>query len=117
MDNEKIVAILRMCAGGKCDSELCPWFQEMDCEGELMRDAANRIEALNAAQPGWISVKERLPPKEVNILTVDGHRRVRILAFWSKIGKRWKWIENSRFSARNDITHWMPLPEPPEVNT
>lgn len=36
----------------------------------------------------WISVKDRLPPEEINVV-------VRIV--------------------NNEITHWMPLPEPPKI--
>lgn len=124
MDNEKIVASLRMCAGGKCNSELCPWFQEMDCEGELMRDAANRIEALNAAQPGWISVKERLPEAKVAVLGYGLRHRAypdtdpfpaTHVVYTRGEDEGWFTFWNQEYVA---VTHWMPLPEPPkEVET
>ena len=61
---------------------------------------------------GWISVKERLPEKDTSVLFSDkesvflgfllsdmGHD-----PFWSS----YDYLEN------HNITHWMPLPEPPK---
>jgi len=66
------------------------------------------------ATPKWISVKSKLPPRELKVLAVNGHGYIKILAFWKKEKERWTWIEDSRFTHRNDITHWMPLPKAPE---
>lgn len=76
----------------------------------------NRIllEEAGKLMPEWISVKDKLPPRELKVLAVDGHGCIRMLALWKKGGERWTWIENSRFTHRNDITHWMPLPSKPE---
>lgn len=69
------------------------------------------------AMPRWISVEERLPEDQKNILTVNGHREIRVMALWHKHGDSWTWILNERFRHFNDITHWMPLPEPPKEDT
>ena len=84
------------------------------CTEDLLGDAFALIRHLKAKVPKWISVKDELPPRELNILAVNGHGRIKIMALWKKEDKRWTWIEDSRFTHRNDITHWMPLPEPPK---
>jgi hypothetical protein len=70
----------------------------------------------------WISVKDRLPDNDTSVLAVwyDGEKiRVSELFFFddSDPGEtprpRWAWeLQRVPYS---DVTHWMPLPEPPEV--
>lgn len=62
----------------------------------------------------WISVKNRLPKDQRNVLTINGHGEINIMCLWSKRGELWTWIYHERFVHYNDITHWMPLPEPPK---
>ena len=66
--------------------------------------------------PKWISVKDRLPPYiGKKILVVNGHGNIKMLAFWKKVGSNWTWLDcDGHFNHTNDITHWMPLPEPPK---
>ena len=77
---------------------------------------------------GWISVKDRLPEEETNPLTMDFKevlcfcdfggipRRTDVRTY--KFGKR-SWMEEGHFWHGGTpmdavVTHWMPLPEPPE---
>lgn len=58
-------------------------------------------------QPRWISVEERLPEE-------DGF----YLVYGPFIYRDTKWYDRKNFSQyfwKHDVTHWMPLPEPPEV--
>lgn len=54
-----------------------------------------------AAAPQWISVKDRLPEDNTNVLVTDG-----LNVFRSKV---WE-----KFFDMGPVTHWMPLPEQPE---
>lgn len=73
----------------------------------------------------WISVKDRLPElpfdgwnsRVVICCEKDGHvspMYYERVAVRGKSITRWRYIWN-RIYDRGAITHWMPLPEPPEV--
>ena len=55
----------------------------------------------------WISVDDRLPKNSDNVLVCHNNGLVTTNAW---LGSNW-WFNNER----NQITHWMPLPELPEV--
>ena len=83
---------------------------EEKCVLELL-DAADTIEALEAAQPKWISVDERLPDEPGEVLACV-YGRICIA-----------WYSNRCFETpsgmvfypcENAVTHWMPLPETPK---
>ena len=112
---EEIKSVLGGC-GANCKD--CPYvnYQE-DCAGMIECDALALIEHLEATQPKWISVKERLP-KYVEVALVYAYRysggiaepegRIYIAMF---IPSNRSWMELPDGFA---VTHWMPLPEPPE---
>lgn len=68
-----------------------------------IKEDANRHE--------WISVKERLPEVWEHVLAVVGLRGIVEAAVYD--GVKWKVAWNH--DELTDVTHWMPLPEPPEV--
>ena len=59
----------------------------------------------------WISVKDRLPKidEEVLVCFTDGFNQIKFGVAWTISIDGW-----SGYFGGN-ITHWMPLPEPPEV--
>ena len=59
-------------------------------------------------QPRWISVDERLPEDGVDVLT----RRAVGMSVEAHCG--WGWTEDG-YHTKWRVTHWMPLPEAPEV--
>lgn len=70
----------------------------------------------------WISVKDRLPDVFDEVLVYDTFSNTSISIAWRETTPRkngivdWYW--NSQMSYPEDlthVTHWMPLPEPPEV--
>ena len=74
---------------------------------------------------GWISVKDRLPEADGPYIVMtlrsweDAPFRVMIMELTTERGRsgkirRWKW--GHRVSMWR-VTHWMELPEPPEVST
>ncbi|HAP2511809.1 TPA: DUF551 domain-containing protein [Escherichia coli] len=79
------------------------------------------ITPLYTAQPapvapdGWISCSERMPKGYADVLVTDGeHVEVK---WWDESGYWNSWTELNSDILAHEITHWMPLPEPPqEVN-
>lgn len=66
----------------------------------------------------WISVKDRLPSKYSYYLTENRNEKYvsrfagyRILRFYPKDKK---WSDGSFDLNFDEVTHWMPLPEPPK---
>ena len=133
-DLEKVIIGLEHCRGigdGHCYEDDCPYYQS-GCEPELKDEA---LELLKAHEPGWISVKDRLPAEThslfwpwrdsakwnnamwkeqsdkviVAILFKDGTRTVRTGETHDG-----KWHTDVSRTLEQVVTHWMPLPEPPK---
>ena len=92
--------------------------------GDDLAEAADRIEAqakeiekLRGQVPHWIPVEERLPEDRSDVLVVAyWHERWGVYMGWCA-PERAAWSVHIGIGDRSDIavTHWMPLPEPPEV--
>lgn len=82
------------------------------------------IETLRGQVPRWIPVTERLPengvPALINYIGNDGGKyHPDGTAAWTDHGCFW-WegsLEDCDTEVAVPITHWMPLPEPPEEET
>ena len=71
----------------------------------------------------WISVKDRLPELETGVLATDGEHIIAcelleidpdILVVGHNFGGyEWEW--SFGFEDFSKITHWMPLPDPPQA--
>ena len=87
-------------------------------------------------QPQWISVEERLPDEDGNyfcycpVLQIGGKdipryevygftldaKSVCDLKYMGHTGVAWYWYDSEYgYCKTYSVTHWMPLPEPPEV--
>lgn len=67
----------------------------------------------------WISVKDRLPDFFDEVIVYDncGYESLVSIA-WRRSGSNGGWIWDSRMSYPEElvnVTHWMPLPKPPEA--
>ena len=63
------------------------------------------------AEPKWISVKERLPVTFENVLVCTKHE----MLICHHDGDEWVVTYDGEYAGYDyDITHWMPLPEPPK---
>lgn len=80
------------------------------------RNLKERIAELEAAQTRWVMASERLPDKNDTVLVFSANESDSSPAIAVFYDCNWtEWIVNSRFLKSSDVTHWMPLPQPPEV--
>ena len=126
---EEIKRGLEYCTGyGEITHEYCskcPYIPDASCRDALEIDALALIQQLEervvdlnktskqleAAQPKWISVEERLPEPDKNVLTLKNRKCVRI-GYYSEDCE--EWVINDMVAYDEDITHWMPLPKAPK---
>ena len=83
------------------------WVMDNDSPASKMSKALGMAISALREQPRWVSVEERLPEE-------DGF----YLVYGPFIYRDTKWYDRRNFSQyfwKHDVTHWMPLPEPPEV--
>lgn len=65
--------------------------------------------------PEWISVEERLPEIGVPVLTLDKYGHMRDRKLYRFINGFVSFTPDGLVPGKH-ITHWMPMPEPPEVS-
>ncbi|EOA1677883.1 DUF551 domain-containing protein [Escherichia coli] len=75
-----------------------------------------RADLVNGNSPvtpdDWISCSERMPKGYADVLVTDGeHVEVK---WWDESGYWDSWTELNSDIFADEITHWMPLPEPPQ---
>ena len=134
---EEIKRWMETCVSGKetkCNG--CPYKPKNWCMERMNTDALALIQQLEAAQPKWISVEERLPGdlEEVLILVKETefygqYKEFSKSYFCQYIGcvddGEWftVWCHGHRYikdtakepyADKFEVTHWMPLPEPPK---
>ena len=97
----------------RCISEHLP-FKSNTPEGARVLDAlvaVHQVKPYKEVCCGWISVKGRPPKDHVAVFAYD--------SVCSNIYKAWmdsgEWFSEEYLPDFVNITHWMPLPKPPEV--
>jgi hypothetical protein len=85
--------------------------------GLTMIQAADAIEELS--KPKWIPVTERWPEERMAVIVYAPYMKNEFMAYWT--GSRWMvWAAGEyerEMPEYHQITHWMPLPEPPKEET
>lgn len=66
----------------------------------------------NRRASAWIAVEERLPEKPEPALVVTENATIRIAKYWEKY-RCWDEVPGSQL--RESVTHWQPIPNPPEI--
>ena len=80
---------------------------------QLERDALAYIQQLEAQQPRWISVGERLPEDDGYFLCYRNDGSPEVVCMYYGDGD-FLTPEPELNNISHVITHWMPLPLPPE---
>ena len=112
MTNNEIAQALRCCAEGECKD--CQLYGKIACVETLCKYALDLIERLTAENAAlrekkqWISVTEKTPEYDMPqlALNADGEALIANYAYG-------EWFDT--WGQAVDVTHWMPLPEAPEV--
>lgn len=96
----------------------CHELQDFYCDriAELEAELKNARELIGMtpepAFPAWIPVSERLPEEDVPYLTIVKGNDIPVVA---KYNDHDKGFTDCRVGWYVNVTHWMPLPELPEV--
>ncbi|HFI8503898.1 DUF551 domain-containing protein [Escherichia coli] len=107
----------RTCAFHTDAQKAVQWLQA--CDGNRVQEYV-KLERLQNALSGnspvtpddWISCSERMPKGYADVLVTDGeHVEVK---WWDESGYWDSWTELNSDIFADEITHWMPLPEPPQ---
>ena len=93
----------------KCAYRDHNFMKDDSCSYYVEQDIIAYIEHLEAQQPKWISVKERLPEEAGKYIVCTRKKAVYCTAFRFFHGKGYFATD-----LNTHITHWMPLPEPPK---
>jgi hypothetical protein len=68
----------------------------------------------------WIPVNDQLPENLQKVLACDMYGEVYKLHFNNNFGNQWKYVVSGDgiyvSLTIHNVTHWMPLPEPPKTN-
>ena len=118
MTKEQLVEVLRKNADENPCQFACEECNEADCltpvlrtTADLIEQQAARIAELEAKVPRWISVTEKIPPDQEEVLVLTRSKNsVR------NVDKGYWAIDHFIHRGRAGVTHWMPLPEPPETD-
>lgn len=94
---------------------LCMVYHEDGTEPDIY-DVVPLPEGHGRLTAEWISVKERLPEQNQRVLVCGVRGGVQICRYWENRdyggGLQFMFFTNKQKSIT--VTHWMPLPEPPE---
>ncbi|MHC1696435.1 MAG: DUF551 domain-containing protein [Eubacteriales bacterium] len=111
---EQIREILRRCPehkNGECSS--CPLYNFHQCRDVLAGAILKHVAQLEAElaelreAERWIPVEERLPEEVLPAIVVNKKGQVHEALYY---GGEWLY-----FGEVADVTHWRPLPQPPEA--
>lgn len=102
---------------GGLEKDLLAAADRLENQNSHIAALQQKIEKLRGQVPHWITVEERLPEDRGDVLVAAyWHERWGVYMGWCA-PERAAWSVHIGIGDRNDVavTHWMPLPEPPEV--
>lgn len=91
-------------------------------ETHFLGDVVGMLEKGDRKQSEWISVEDRLPESQVMVIGYTPCDGYMFVGFYQKVDSPylksyWNVITAMRSTRKmtKKVTHWMPLPEPPEM--
>lgn len=119
LTREQVISLLREDCKS-CGDHFCNKCQAIyQCgtmhASDLLEADAKRIAELEAQVPKWISVNDRLPePGITKLIVTVRHEHGNIVDMARYLGPQEGWDLVSWKLWDKNVTHWMPLPEPPK---
>ena len=111
--NEIIEIVKPFVSGCACEEESGSC-ELTDCRNCNAINLANRLQEADYRKQEWISVEERLPEHEENVLVAVDYEHIRATGVYisSLLERR----QGERWTHKGyTVTHWMPLPEAPKM--
>lgn len=98
-------------------------YERLECAScELVMPVGNILSAYDVAidaireqeERRWIPVTERLPEDGKYVLCFMRDEELTLFRIlkWGSVD--WRWDDDCEWHYETDVTHWMPLPEPPK---
>lgn len=121
---------LKYCSDVNTPCKICPFYiatgaeciiHMADCAYEYIQqlehnigELTGKVAQLEAAQPKWISVEDRLPDAGEKVMVCGVKNGIQVGAFHMKLrpenNRRWWWKKDTIL----EVTHWMPIPQMPK---
>ena len=123
---KKLKEGLKSCSSDECHGEYgdCPYKNNVFCMMTMTGEAMAYIEQLEEKVPKWIGVEERMPEHgtDVLVLTAPGTLSLGkncVVAEYIHPRMEKSGVFINFYAGYDDknilaVTHWMPLPEPPD---
>lgn len=117
-DREKVIKGLEYCMGGcQVSCFKCPYRDPGEVPPDCLDNCTilqDAVDLLKESASGWTSVKDRMPENETIVVALVQYEVgwYHMLAWHDKRG----WHSSAEEFQESDgdyVTHWMPLPEPP----
>ena len=90
----------------------CEKYDEIKCIEDCKKCRATQIYNAGYRKQEWISVDERLPEADSPVLIFTRKNRYYV-GYYYKAAVDRNYTGFYADSCKRDVTHWMPLPEPP----
>ena len=104
-DREKLIDILE-------SAESAVYWNSDDCG--FIEKIADHLIANGVTVQQWIPVSERLPKKFVTVLVQMPLEEPCPTVTWGFLTDSGLWHANFFDREKDEVTHWMPLPQPPK---
>ena len=113
---------MRMIDADEMLSELKPITYEMKQNAVTIADMSNIMRNWVCRQPTvpaygqWVSAKDRLPEEQKEVLIyLPGYDSVEMASLFTIPSMNLReWVQNEDAYMLDEVSYWMPLPEPPE---
>lgn len=106
-DREKLIALLK----GNLpyhSNDVAYW------QDERIGALADHLLVNGVTVQRWIPVTERLPEPFVTVIVQMPEERPLPTVDWGFVSKKGEWYANYFDREHGEVTHWMPMPEPPK---